>query len=141
MAQEYSKRKKTKFHKQVVVNELAGYTLQIIQNEKYFPEVVQKAMNPEIINLVLNAAGKVNEANRRRLDKEDAETAYRYRIDKETEAIELLETLMDRIETIEIAFKLKRKKAFTWARKTQNAIDEIKSWRLSEIRKLKELGK
>ena len=144
MAQEYSKRKATKFQKQIVVNELAGYTLEIIQNEKYFPIIVQKAMNPEITHIVLEAAGKINDANRERVDGKGSRTpaeAYSYRIQKQTEAIELLNKLLDRIETIEIAFHLKRKKAFTWTRKTLNAIEEIKSWRASETKRLKDLGK
>ena len=142
MAQEYSKRGTTQFDKEIIANKLAAYTIHIIKNEKFFPEEFQKSMAVEITQLVLNIAGKVNRANREYIDKNDiekAKEAYKKRISLQEEAVEMCETLLDRITTVKLAYNLKTKKAASWARHTKEAKASIKSWQTSEKKKLASL--
>ena len=143
MAQLASKKKSSRFQPELDACNLVSYTTQIMLNEKYFPESVQKTIVPIIYELLLSIADNVNIANsinvKASLRKEQLIKNYKLRLDLENKAIKDCYLLKSKISILYNGFNLAGHKARSWNAKVEETIFSLTKWRESEVKKYREL--
>ena len=143
MAQINSKKVPSRFQPVLEANSLVAYTTHIIANPKYFNEEMQKTIIPIVIQISINIADYVNNANaisvRKSLSEENLKKNYKYRIDLEGKAIEQCYMLKSKINILHMGFHLVGHKARAWNERVDKVIHSLQVWRGSEVEKFKEL--
>ena len=144
MSQLYSKKEPSHFQPELDANKLVAYTTHILVNRNYFPEELQQTIVPKIVDIVLEMAEKVNEANsinvKPSLNKEELLEGYRKRIELQSEALRLLNVLKQRIKILKVGYHLAGHKARSWNNNVNETIASLTQWRRGEVKKFKELG-